>query len=444
MSDRWPQWPSDRPPPRLRDGFLVERRAVGLIISTGLISIVLNITATLLIARAIDQALGQGARTADVSRAYRSAALAALAYATGGVFWITQGRITTRFVHRFANRIRIQADELIGGTRLVDLKRFGPTDIHGRLTNDVENLTRALQSSVSQLSNSLILTVGLIGVMLWVSPLLAAVTVGTVAIGIVLTRRITALARPLYGKEFGSLGALNSTVLEWLGADAPTRAMLRRARHTERLDELAAQARLNSFRAQRVGGLAQPLSLVVSYGGYLLVIIIGVFELRAGRITVGALQAMLLYARQVSGPLFQLAALSNLIQSGLASWGRVAELGGVRGVDGTPDRARASAPPASVERLVIEGVSLAYTDASDALSDIDLTLQRGDVMFLVGETGSGKSTLGAHRRSARTGPWPHLVHPRRSERRDHDRRRLRASGRLPLPGHRRRQPSGCW
>jgi ATP-binding cassette, subfamily B, multidrug efflux pump len=388
----WPDWrPGSRP--ALAEAFRSRSGTVVLIVGLGILSVGLNIAATLLLARAIDRVVGEQDQMADAARLCGAAITA---YAAGGVLWITQGRVTTRFVHELAHRIRLGAHSLIRATPLVELERFGPADIHARLVNDVENLTRALQSSVSQASNSLLLTIGLIAAMVSISPLLASVTVATVAVGVVVTRWLTRRARPRYVAEFGSLGTLNSAVIEWLGADETTRLMLQRARHAEVLDGLAVAAQRDAARAQRVGGLAQPASLVLSYGGYVAVILVGVRELAAGRVSVGEVQAMLLYARQVSGPLVQLASLANVVQSGLASWHRVADLGVVRSEVASQDEQPAAPAIRSVERLAIEGARLRYTDdGPPALDDVDLVLERGEVVFLIGETGSGKSSLAA-------------------------------------------------
>jgi ATP-binding cassette, subfamily B, multidrug efflux pump len=362
----------------------------------GAASITLNLGATFLVGRAIDSALGgfDGAGSAT-----RLCVLAALSYAFGGVLWSMQGRLAVRHVHQLSHRVRLEAFALISRSRLVDIDRTGPSEIHGRLVNDVEGLTRSLQSSVMQVANSLILTLALVAVMFVLSPLLAAVTVATVFAGAALTRAITKLAKPRYLAELVSVGALNSGVLEWLGADASTRAMFSAKRHTRALEALASDAQRAGFSAQRLGGQAQPVSLVVSYGGYLLVAVFGVMELRRGNVSVGELQSLLLYSRQLSGPLVQLAALSNLIQAGAASWTRVAELPSL--IDPRESDSAPSPRLLSEKRVLrpdVAGISMrsalfSYTKEGPRLQNVSLELVPGGIYFFVGQTGSGKSTL---------------------------------------------------
>ena len=388
IDDDWPALGLRDSRPTLIDAFRSQPLNVSVILLLGLASIVLNITATLIVGLAIDKVLVDE----DLRSALQLCVVATVFYLVGGLLWILQGRASTRLVYAISHRIRVSANQVILKSQLTNVDRFGHSDVHGRVINDVENLSRALQGSISQLSNSMLLTLGLTLVMIYISPILAVVTVATVFGGVLISRRITSMARPYYAKEFGSVGSLNTSILEWLGADRSTREMMKRSGIRRHLDALAADARKDSFHAQRIGGQAQPISVAISYGGYVAVIILGVIQLRAGNITVGAFQAMLLYSRQISGPLSQLASLGNVIQAGLASWGRLVELDGMNQGQPLLSSSASADQTSSIGRVDLSGVSLRYQD-TQALLPVDASFRSGEVVFLVGPTGSGKSTL---------------------------------------------------
>ncbi len=398
----WPAWGLGASRPTLGGAFRRQTLAIVVIFVLGLASILLNIAATLVVGLAIDKAL----EDSNLQLALRLCGVAGICYLVGGVLWVLQGRASTRLVYKTSHNIRSSASQLILNADLTDLNRFGNTATHSLIVNDVENLGRAMQGSISQLSNSLLLTVGLTLVMIYISPTLAIVTIATVLAGVLVSRRITNVARPHYAEEFSSVGSLNESILEWLSADRSTQEMMKRSGVRRRLDGLAGNAKRNSFRAQRIGGQAQPISVAISYGGYVAVIVLGVVQLRNGAITVGALQAMLLYSRQISGPLAQLASLGNVIQAGLASWERLVALDDLTGGKPLVGRTGVEQESDRVNSLELAGVSLSYGD-SHALLPVQASFGCGDTVFLVGPTGSGKSTLaglvvGLHRPDAGT------------------------------------------
>ncbi|MFE0148833.1 ABC transporter ATP-binding protein [Nonomuraea sp. NPDC059007] len=384
----------------------------------GLASIVLNVTGPLLLGRATDLVV-TGAITRPEQgidgRALALTLLSALAvYAGSATFWILQRRYTTRLVQGAVFHLRREAGEKLGRLPVPYFDRQPRGEVLSRTTNDVDNLAQSMQQSIGQITNSAFLIVGTLGMMVWISPLLAVVALVTVPLSVQLTRVAGRRAQAEFARQWQATGELNAHVEEAYTGHTLITAYGRGRESADSFREHNARLYHSSARAQFVSGIIGPATGLAGNLGYVLVAVVGGLQLAAGGLTVGAVQAFVQYSREFGGPLTALAGLAGVIQSGVASGARVLDL--LDAAEEPADPPGTAAPARG--RVVFEAVSFTYgpavsrpeaaleravalesagvpgaVSAEAVIRDVSLVVEPGTTVAVVGPTGAGKTTL---------------------------------------------------
>ncbi|MBB5084161.1 ABC transporter ATP-binding protein [Nonomuraea endophytica] len=371
----------------------------------GLASIVLNVTGPLLLGRATDLVV-TGAITRPEQgidgRALSLTLLSALAvYAGSATFWILQRRYTTRLVQGVIFHLRREVEEKLGRLPVPYFDRQPRGEVLSRTTNDVDNLAQSMQQSIGQITNSTFLIAGTLGMMFWISPLLAAVALVTVPLSVQLTRVAGRRAQVEFARQWQATGELNAHVEEAYTGHTLITAYGRGEESAESFREHNTRLYHSSARAQFVSGIIGPATGLAGNLGYVLVAVVGGLQLAAGGLTVGAVQAFIQYSREFGGPLTALAGLAGVIQSGVASGARVLDL--LDAEEEPPDPPGTAAPTRG--RVVFDTVSFSYGPATPnpsrpavreperVIRDLSLVVEPGSTVAVVGPTGAGKTTL---------------------------------------------------
>lgn len=341
-----------------------------------------------LVVRAVDFRPGQGV---DLPAVGRILAVALLVYAVSGLCWILQGRQATAVVQLSAYRLRARVEEKLTRLPLSRLDENRRGDVLSRATNDIDNLVQTLQQTLSQLTNSIILIVALLGMMFWISPLLAVITLVVVPAAIALTTAIGKRAQPHFDNQWKATGDLSAYVEEVYSGHAVVRAFHQGERVTHDFRRHNEDVRRSGARAQVLSGAIQPSMNFVNNLGYVLVAVVGCLRVLAGGLSIGELQAFIIYSRQLSGPLTQTTSLAGVVQSGVASARRVFALLG----EEEESDVEASAVPAGPTRGLVrfESVRFRYREDTPLIEDLSLTVEPGRTVAVVGPTGAGKTTL---------------------------------------------------
>jgi ATP-binding cassette subfamily B protein len=146
-----------------------------------------------------------------------------------------------------------------------------------------------------------------------------------------------------------------------------------------------------SFKAQFISGIIQPAMMFISNLNYVMISVIGGLQVAAGTMPLGDVQAFIQYARQFQMPITQIAAVVNLMQSGVASAERVFEL--LDAADEDPDPASPARPDPVRGRVAFEDVAFRYLPDKPLIHDLDLVVEPGQSCAIVGPTGAGKTTM---------------------------------------------------
>src|SRR6266508_4779202 len=198
-------------------------------------------------------------------------------------------------------------------------------DLLSRVTNDVDNIATTLQQGMSQLLTSLLTVIGVLGMMLCISTLLAVISILMIPLSLVVTVLVAGRSQRQFVAQWARTGVLNGHVEQMHTGHALVKVFGRRQSAIEQFDRHNQALYEASFAAQFLSGIIQPAMGFLSNLNYVGVAVIGGYRVASGAMTLGDVQAFIQYSRQFTMPLTQLAAQANLLQSGLASAERVFE-----------------------------------------------------------------------------------------------------------------------
>jgi ATP-binding cassette subfamily B multidrug efflux pump len=333
-------------------------------------------------------------RGVDLTELGRVLGLAALVYLLGAAFNYGQGYTMAGVTQRTMFGLRREVEEKLGRLPLRYFDSHPHGDILSRVTNDIDNLSTTLQQGLSQLLTSVLTIVGVLGMMFWISPLLAAVSAVTIPVAIVITFLIARRSQVQFTAQWDQTGTLNGLVEETHTGHALVQLFGRR-RAT--IDEFGRQNRHlyeASFRAQFLSGTIQPSMQFLANINYVAIAVLGGYMVASGSLSLGDVQAFIQYSRQFTMPLTQIASQMNLLQSGLASAERVFEfLDAEEEAADHPPAAETAPGPQAAGRVKLEHVFFRYEPAKPLIEDFNLDVSPGQTVAIVGPTGAGKTTM---------------------------------------------------
>ncbi|WP_149359185.1 ABC transporter ATP-binding protein [Lolliginicoccus suaedae] len=269
-------------------------------------------------------------------------------------------------------------------------------DTLSRVTNDIDNLSQSLQQTVSQMLNAILTVVAVLGMMLWISPLLAGIALLTVPASLLVAAVIMRRAQPHFVGQWRHTGSVNAHVEESHTGHELLLAYGQEDIAQARFDDHNGELRQSAFKAQFLSGLIMPVIMFLGNINYVLVAVVGGMRVATGAMSLGEVQAFIQYSRQFTQPLSQLASMLNVMQSGVASAERVFEL-----LDADEEPADVPSAPASGGlasdgqrgRVEFDHVSFRYHPDQPLIEDLSLTVEPGHMVAIVGPTGAGKTTL---------------------------------------------------
>ncbi len=293
-------------------------------------------------------------------------------------------------VQRTMFTVRSEVEAKIHRLPLSYIDRQSRGDLLSRVTNDIDNISQSLQQSLSQLITSLLTIVGVLGMMIWVSPILALIAVVTVPLSILAMKQIAAKSKAKFIAQWSHTGALNGLIEETFTGHAIVKTFGRQREVEERFSGTNEKLYEAGFGAQFMSGSIQPAMMFVGNLNYLMIAVVGGLKVASGTMGLGDVQAFIQYSRQFTMPLTQTASMMNVLQSGVASAERVFQV---------LDAEEESIEPASTElpevkgRIAFEHVSFSYDPDRPLIEDLSLVAEPGTTVAIVGPTGAGKTTL---------------------------------------------------
>ncbi|MDV8021640.1 ABC transporter ATP-binding protein [Rhodococcus sp. IEGM 1330] len=260
-----------------------------------------------------------------------------------------------------------------------------------RVTNDIDNVSTSLQQTLSQLITGILTVLGILGVMIWISPLLALVAVLTIPASFAVTAVIAKRSQPHFVAQWKHTGKLNAQIEETYTGHEIVKAFGRQAEVEREFGDRNEKLFQSSFRAQFISGMIMPVIMFLGNINYVVIAVVGGLRVASGTLTLGEVQAFIQYSRQFTQPLTQVGAMVNLVQSGVASAERIFEVLDAEEED--PDPVDAVRPTERRGRVEFENVSFGYSADRPLIENLSLVADPGHLVAIVGPTGAGKTTL---------------------------------------------------
>lgn len=264
-------------------------------------------------------------------------------------------------------------------------------ELMSRLTNDVDNISVTISDSLTQLMMYGFTIIGIFCVMIYMSPLLTAVSLFAVLLIFLLTRAVTKRTKVLYKQQQAILGKLNGQTEESISGINIVKAFGQEQEMIESFSRNNDEFCRVAVKAQIVSGYLMPMTNVINNLTYVLIAIVSGLMALEGNLTVGEISSFLLYSRQFSRPFVEIANIYNNFQTAVAGAERILE---IMDESCEPEDADGAKSAVGVLGAVsFRNVTFGYREDEPVLCNISLDIPAGTRVAVVGPTGSGKTTL---------------------------------------------------
>ena len=315
------------------------------------------------------------------------AALYLIATLLSWVAWYTMAGVSQRTVYR----LRRDVDQKLARLPLKYFDTHPRGDTLSRVTNDIDNIANTLQQSLTQIITSFATIVGVLAMMFWISPLLAAISLLVLPTAAILTMLIARRSQKQFAEQWKRTGVLNGHVEESHTGHSIVKVFGHQEDAIRRFDEENQRVYEASFRAQFISGLIMPVMTFVSNLNYVAIGVLGGIQVATGGMSLGDVQAFIQYSRSFTMPITQMASIMNLLQSTMASAERVFEL--LDEAEELPDTETPRVLDHATGHVTLEGVSFRYLPETPLIDDLNVDVRSGEVLAIVGPTGAGKTTV---------------------------------------------------
>ncbi len=264
-------------------------------------------------------------------------------------------------------------------------------DLMSRLTNDVDNISSTISSSLTQLMSLSVSLLGSLIMMIAISPLLTVGLVVPSGLALLLTRAITRKSRPLILKQQRALGELSAQLEESISGLMVVHAYNQENSMTREFDALNRKYYKASLMALIWSGFLMPMMNVINNLSMVMISTLGSELALRSLVTVGMIGTFILYSKQFIRPLNEVAQIYNTLQTAVAGAERVFEI--FDQPEETPDAPDATVLTKAHGDVVFEHVQFGYRQDVMVLKDISFRVPDGSSLALVGPTGAGKTTV---------------------------------------------------
>ena len=327
--------------------------------------------------------------TREFEKIPRFLGLMLLAYLANGIATLLQGFFSARLSQRVIFRLRAQLFQKVIGLPIPWLDNHSHGDVMSRMTNDAENVSNVISSSLSSLFSGVLMLIGTVVMMLRYSPALTGLTCVTVVLSVVLTRVMTRIMRRYYLRRQQLLGTLNGIVEEKVSACRTVTAYNLQKQAITEFDSASDELTKTGISADIIGNAMGPLMNMLNNLSFVIVAAFGAWFALRGSISVGVISAFIIYSKQFSRPVNELAQLYGQIQTAVAGAERIFEILDAE----SEDRSGESTLPVTEGTVEFSHVNFSYVPGKQIIHDFNLRVEAGKKIALVGSTGSGKTTI---------------------------------------------------
>lgn len=300
--------------------------------------------------------------------------------------WI-MANISMDITYRFRQDIAAKINRL-------PFKYFDGTshgEVLSRITNDVDTVSQTLNQSLSQIVTSVTTVVGVLIMMLTINWMMTLVALLIVPVSMGVIALVISQSQKYFKQQQDYLGHINGHVEEMYGAHIVMKAFNGEADSVKRFDSLNTVLFGSAWKSQFLSGLIMPIMNFIGNVGYVAICILGGYLAAKGAITVGDIQAFIMYVRSFTQPITQLANISNILQQTAASAERVFEF--LNEAEDIPDVVEPVKQDKFEGLIEFKNVHFGYNPEKIIINDFSFYANPGQKIAIVGPTGAGKTTM---------------------------------------------------
>lgn len=312
-------------------------------------------------------------------------------YVISAILSLLQGWIMSGISQRLCFRFRREISEKINRMPMKYFESRTVGEVLSRITNDVDTLGMSLNQSVTMLITSITTLIGVLIMMLSISPLMTLIALVILPVSGALIGIVVKFSQKHFVAQQTYLGKINGQVEEIYSGQNIVKAFNREDEVLKEFEETNKVLYQSGWKSQFLSGLMQPIMTFIGNLGYVAVAIVGSFLTIKGTIEIGDIQAFIQYVRSFTQPITQIAQVSNMLQSTAAAAERVFEF-----LDEEEEDQFVDSPvhlPQLEGRVSFEHVQFGYKEDKIIIHDFSTQVEPGQMVAIVGPTGAGKTTM---------------------------------------------------
>lgn len=312
-------------------------------------------------------------------------------YVISALFSFVQGYLMTGISQKLTYKLRKEISEKINRMPMnyFDTKTHG--EVLSRVTNDIDTLSQSLNQSATQIITSFTTIIGVLVMMLSISPLMTLIAVLILPVSMLLISVIVKHSQKHFKNQQEYLGHINGQVEEVYGGHNIVKAFNKEKDIIEEFDSMNDVLFQSAWKSQFFSGMMMPIMQFVGNLGYVAVAVLGGYLAIQKTIEVGDIQSFIQYVRSFNQPISQAAQVANMLQSTAAASERVFEF------LEEEEEEQFAKHPVSVEGLEgnveFKHVHFGYQEDKTIIHDFSVNVKHGQKIAIVGPTGAGKTTL---------------------------------------------------
>lgn len=314
-------------------------------------------------------------------------------YVISAIFSFIQGYIMTGIAQKISFRLRKELIEKINRMPMDYFDKNTHGEVLSRVTNDVDTLGMSLNQSVTQLITSVTMIIGVLIMMLTISPLLTLVTFIILPVSALLISIIMKKSQKYFKEQQEYLGHVNGQVEEVFSGHNIIKSFNREENVLNDFEKTNDILYSSAWKSQFLSGLMMPIMNFIGNLGYVAVAILGGILAAKGTISVGDIQSFIQYVRNFTQPIGQIAQVSNMLQSTAAAAERVFQFL----EEEEEDQKAVHHAPANINDLTgnvtFENIHFGYNSDNIIINDFSAKITNGQKIAIVGPTGAGKTTM---------------------------------------------------
>lgn len=312
-------------------------------------------------------------------------------YVCSALFSFIQGYIMTGVSQKLTYRMRKEISEKIDRLPMGYFDKMTHGEILSRITNDVDTLSQSLNQSATQVITSVATIIGVLVMMLSISPLMTVIAILILPFSMGLIGMIVKRSQRYFKEQQEYLGYVNGQVEEVYGGHNIVKAFNKEDDVIDEFDRDNDRLYRSAWKSQFLSGMMMPIMQFVGNLGYVAVVILGGYLAIKKTIEVGDIQSFIQYVRNFTQPIQQVAQVANMLQSTAAASERVFEFLGEPEEEAAPENPVVlKNPEGAVE---FEHVHFGYNPEHTIIHDFSVKVEPGQKIAIVGPTGAGKTTM---------------------------------------------------